>query len=153
LRAVLAEATQQSRTISGLVEQVGSSNVIAHVECMHFKSIILEGRTLFVLARPDVRYVRVEVDCLLPRQEVIAIIGHELQHVAEVAAAPDVVDEQSFARLLGKIGFPTQVCSREQYETEAAILVAERVRREISTNRRLPTSVGSLTRAADSSSR
>lgn len=152
VRAVLAEATQYSPTVAALIHIIGRSNVIAHVECGYFKSVRLEGRTIFVLATSDVRYVRVQVDCLLPHQELIAIVGHELQHVAEIAATPDVVDEPTFARLLGKIGFRTSAGSIEQYETEAAILARDRVSQEIN-HRRSSRVVAALTNGAGSASR
>ena len=84
LQAVLIEATRDSPTVSSLIDRIRASNVIAHVECARFTSFTLEGRTLFVLATRDVRYARVQVDCLRPRPELAALIGHELQHVAEI---------------------------------------------------------------------
>jgi hypothetical protein len=89
MATVLTEATQYSPTISALVDCIAGSNVIAHVECRHRTSLTVEGRTVFVLATHGVRYVRVQVDCLHMRRELIAIIGHELQHVVEsVSASP-----------------------------------------------------------------
>jgi hypothetical protein len=131
LRGILAEA-RRSPTVSALIEQIDASNVIAHLECAHFKSVTLEGRTFFVLARHDVRYVRVQIDCMLMRPQLMVIVGHELQHVAEIAAAPDVVDERAFAGLLKRIGFLTCRKWPEQYETEAALAIEERVYREMS---------------------
>jgi len=117
------------------VTRIDASNVIVHVECARLHSFVLEGRTLFIVATRDVRYVRIQVDCLLVDRELTAIIGHELQHAAEIAAAPDVVDGRSFAGLLQKIGF-LQCCSTsERYETNAAIDAGGRVRNEMLVHR------------------
>jgi len=145
LEAVLSEATRDSPTVSSLVDRIRASNVIVHVECARFESFTLEGRTFFVLATRDVRYVRVQVDCLRPRPELAALIGHELQHVAEIAAAPDVVDQRSFVRLLNTIGFSRSGTRDASYETEAALLTEERVVQEMTIRHGLWTKVISLT--------
>jgi hypothetical protein len=131
LRALLTEATRQSPTISALVDRIRASNVIAHIECQHFQSFILKGRTFFLSAKATVRYVRVQIDCMQSRQELVEIIGHELQHVSEIAAAADVVDRRSFAHLLNAIGHPNGGAENEGYETEAALLAEEQIGREV----------------------
>lgn len=143
LHAVLAEATERSSTVSTLIDRIQTSNVIAHLECGHFTSLTLQGRTIFVLAKSDVRFVRVQINCGLARPDLMAIIGHELQHVAEIAGAPDVVDQPSFVRLLRAIGFARNGTPQEEYETEAALQAKERVSREISTGQRVSTRVAS----------
>ena len=147
LQAVLTEAARNSPTISSLVDRIRTSNVIAHVECARFKSFTLEGRTFFVLATRDVRYVRVQVDCLRPGPELAALIGHELQHVAEIAEAPDVIDQRSFVRLLNTIGFSRGGMRDDAYETEAALLIEARVAKEITSRYGLWTKVISVTTA------
>ncbi len=135
MQTVLAEGVQQSPTISTLVDRIDASNVIVYVECARLGSLTLQGRTRLVAAKRDVRYVRVEVDCMLMRRELTTIIGHELQHAAEIAAAPDVVDERSYARLLQKIGFSTCCSTHEQYETRGALEAADRVMDEMLVHR------------------
>jgi hypothetical protein len=131
LRGQLAEVIDRSPTLRAIVQHIEQSNVIAHVTCEHFASVRLEGRTVWGSSGPDARYVRVQIDCLLPDQRLVAILGHELQHVAEIAAAPDVVDSRSFARLFLSIGYSCgRGTSLEQYETAQALAVGERVRRE-----------------------
>jgi hypothetical protein len=127
----LAKATQHSPTVSRLIDRINASNVIVYVECDRRRSLTLEGWMVFVVTTREIRYLRVQVNCGLMRQDLIAIIGHELQHVAEVADAPDVVDERSFRRLFRTIGFVRRDSSQEQYETKAALSIEERVRQEI----------------------
>jgi hypothetical protein len=135
MAAVLAEGKQYSPTLSVLVDRIDASNVIVHVECARFNNLTLQGRTLLVVAAHETRYVRVQVDCLLMRRELIAIIGHELEHAAEIAAAPEVVDEPSFGRLLHKIGFSMCCSTQEQYETRAALDAGDRVSNEMVVHR------------------
>jgi hypothetical protein len=129
LQTIIAETVHRSPTLRSIIREIDASNVIVHVTCAHMKRTTLEGRTLWVSASPEVRYLRVQVDCMLPRFELAAIVGHELQHVAEVARANGVVDQRSFGRLFSVIGFST--CrTEEQFETDGAILAGERVRQE-----------------------
>lgn len=130
LRTELAHVVDRSPTLREIVGQIEQSNVIAYVMCEHFTSITLEGRTAWESAGPDARYVRVSIDCMLPRQRLVAILGHELQHVAEIAAATDVVDSRSFARLFRKIGYSCGGSSQERFETAKALHAGERVRQE-----------------------
>jgi hypothetical protein len=130
LHTQLARVTDRSPTLRAIVGQIEQSNVIVHVNCEHFVSVTLEGRTVWGSAGPDVRYVRVQIDCMLPNQRLVAILGHELQHVAEIAAAPEVVDTRSFTRLFTTIGYSCGARWPERYETSQALEVGERVRQE-----------------------
>jgi hypothetical protein len=132
LQAVLAEAGSRSPTFRALALKIDASNVITYVTCEHFASRLLAGRTLLGYTTDKARYVRVQVDCMLPRLTLTAILGHELQHVAEIAAAPDVVDSKSFSRLYQTIGYLSCVgwSSPEKFETDGALEAGERVREE-----------------------
>ena len=132
LQAVLSEAGSRSATFRALALKIDASNVITYVMCEHFSSRLLAGRTALGHTNDQARYVRVQVDCMLPRITLIAILGHELQHVAEIAAARDVVDSRSFARLFQTIGYLTchSWSSPEKYETDGALEAGERVREE-----------------------
>jgi hypothetical protein len=130
LRTKLAHVIDRSPTLRGIVGEIEQSNVIAYVMCEHFASVTLEGRTAWEAAGPDARYVRVSIDCMLQDQRLVAVLGHELQHVAEIAAAPDVVDSRTFAKLFRSIGFSCGGSSSERFETEKARDTGERVRQE-----------------------
>jgi hypothetical protein len=130
LRTQLAHVIDRSPTLRTIVKQIEESDVIVYVTCERFASVMLEGRTAWSSASAEARYVRVQIDCMLAQQRLIAILGHELQHVAEIASARDVVDEQSFARLFKSIGYSCGVTWPEAFETDQAIDAGERVRRE-----------------------
>lgn len=131
LQSVIANASERSPLLRNLIQRIDESNLIVHVTCEQFRDVTLRGRTVLVWGNHDVRYVRVQVDCILPIVDLVAILGHELQHVAEIAAADTVVDARSFVALYKSIGFPS--CGSwlsEQYETEEAKRAGERVRFE-----------------------
>jgi len=147
LRSELTHVIDRSPTLRAIVGQIEQSDVIVHVTCEHFVSVTLEGRTVWGSAGPDVRYVRVQIDCMLPDQRLVAILGHELQHVAEIAAAADVVDSGSFTRLFKTIGYSCGARWPERYETEQALEVGERVRQEYLNGWALAPSVVTNTRS------
>ncbi len=131
LRAVVADVRERSPTLRRLMTQVDESNVIAYLICERFAGGTLRGRTFLTSGNHDARYVRVHVDCMLPRIDLVAIVGHELQHVAEIAVTDAVVDGRSFGALYKIIGFPTGGFRLwEQFETMAAVRAGERVRQE-----------------------
>ncbi len=133
LVAAMAMASDRSATFRSLVERIGQSDLIVYLTCERFDNSTLSGRTALAVVRPGVRYVRVQIRCHQSDQGIAAIVGHELQHVVEIASAPSVVDEVSFGQLFSAIGFATCRWPRlEQFETTAAIRTGERVRAEMS---------------------
>jgi hypothetical protein len=132
LKTAIATALEGSPTFRSIVERIGGSDVIVHMTCGYFKSATMAGRTMLSSAGPDVRYVRVQILCDQSPQVLLSIVAHELQHVAEIAAAPAVVDDGSFGRLYRKIGFPTCLSAEtNQFETAAAVEAGRRVRAEV----------------------
>jgi hypothetical protein len=131
VHAVLAGASAESPTLRAIIERIAQSNVVVYVTCEQFKTVMINGRTMWAKASGAARYLRVQVDCMLPRTNLVAILGHELQHVAEVAARPDVIDAPTFAKLFETIGYPAcGSSSREQFETDNATAAGRRVREE-----------------------
>jgi len=131
VHAVLAGASEKSPTLRAIVERIAQSNVIVYVTCEQFKTAMISGRTMWADASGEARYLRVQVDCMLPRATLVMLLGHELQHVAEVADRPDVIDSATFVKLFDTIGFPAcGSSSREQFETDDATAAGRRVREE-----------------------
>jgi hypothetical protein len=131
LQSVVDDMSRRSPLFLTITGAIAASDVIVHVTCVHFSTSLLDGRTLWVASHPHARYLRVQIDCLLPRYRLVAILAHELQHVAEVAVAREVVDEPSFARRFRQIGFSTcRGVGTEQFETRAAVAAGEQVLRE-----------------------
>ena len=131
LSTVMATAFDRSATFRLLVERIERSDVIVYLTCERFGTSTLSGRTALTAAQPGVRYLRVQIRCQQSDLALVAIVAHELQHVAEIASTASVVDHRSFARLFSEIGFAT--CRSpwsEQFETMAALRTGERVREE-----------------------
>jgi len=91
----------------------------------------LVGRLTLAGAPAGWRYLRVRIECRQSRDGQIAALGHELQHVAEIATAGTIVDRSSIQLLYGRIGFALDSGGR-QFESEAARNAGARVRRELS---------------------
>jgi hypothetical protein len=96
----------------------------------------LGGALHFVAAGGDRRFVRAVVDTgtkqfgLSQKRLVLltSVLGHELQHAAEVAAAESIRNEQEFAAHFRRIGISPL---SEALETEHAQAVQIRVTREL----------------------
>jgi hypothetical protein len=132
LKTAIASALEGSPTFRSIAERIDGSDVIVHMTCGYFKSATMAGRTMLSSVGPDVRYVRVQILCDQSPQVLLAIVAHELQHVAEIASARAVVDDSSFGRLYRKIGFPTCLSPEtNQFETAAAVEAGRRVRAEV----------------------
>jgi hypothetical protein len=131
LTTVVEAGFERSASFRSLIGRIEQSDVIVHLTCSRFKSVTLAGRTLLASAGPDVRYLRVQVNCQQSDPALVSVVGHELQHVVEIASAPFVVDDKSFARLFRTIGFSTCLSAEaDRFETSAALGTGERVRAE-----------------------
>jgi len=131
LTTVVETGFERSVLFRALVERIRQSDVIVHLTCSRFKTRRLAGQTLLASAGPDVRYLRVQVDCEQSDPVLVSIVGHELQHVVEIASAPSVVDDNSFALLFRAIGFSSCLSpDADRFETAAALKAGERVRTE-----------------------
>ena len=131
LQSVLARASDKSLTLRRLTDRIEASNVIVYITCEHFRSLMLRGQTTLMSASGEVRYIGVQVDCMLPAVDLAAIVGHELRHVNEIPAATAVRDDRSFRRLFESIGFATcRSWASEHFETTDAVEAGERVRQE-----------------------
>ena len=111
LKTAIAAALEGSPTFRSIAERIDGSDVIVHMTCGYFKSATMAGRTMLSSAGPDVRYVRVQILCDQSPQALLAIVAHELQHAAEIASVPAVVDDSSFGAYI-RLGF-LPVCHRK----------------------------------------
>jgi hypothetical protein len=62
------------------------------------------------------------------KDELVALLAHELQHASEIAAVPSVVDTASLRRMYTEMGWKGQ----DGFETAGAIKVTRAVRNELS---------------------
>ena len=117
-----------SETARGLADEIDASDLIVYVELT--PSLIAgRGATRFVTTTGGFRFLRVVIGATTPLGDRGALLGHELQHAAEIARAPEVQNDDALRRLYERIGEDRQ--ARFSFETAAAREVGQRVRREL----------------------
>lgn len=117
-----------SRTFRTLLSRLGESDLIVHVEIVN-RIVGAVGQMYFVTAIGGARYVRIEVVAGGNFGRMVALVGHELQHAVEVADAPRVRDSKTLAMLY--LGMLENAFSGTQYDSAAARVTEDRVRREL----------------------
>lgn len=131
LRVLLDDATATSATVRALVERITASDVVVYVACETDPRVRSPGRLNFMSTAGGLRYVMIRLK-LKRREAAIAALAHELQHAAEIADSPSVVDEASLAREYERIGFRSHSSRGElTFDTQAAVETGRRVREEI----------------------
>lgn len=135
LRALITEATAVSPTVRALVERITASNVIVYVACEVDPHVRLPGRLNFVTAAGGLRYVVIRLK-LRQRNKAIALLAHELQHAAEIADNPSIVDEASLAREYERIGYRSHSAHGVAFDTKAAVETGRRVAAELESSQR-----------------
>ncbi len=131
LRALIDDATETSATVRALVERITASDVVVFVACEPDLSVRASGRLNFMASAGGFRYVVIR---LKPKRRAaaIAMLAHELQHAAEIAAAPSIVDEASLAREYERIGYRSRSANGGlAFETQAAVETGRRVVEEL----------------------
>ena len=130
MQALIARGMAKSTTFSRLMIDIDNTDVIVYVEFNNELPQAVAGRLVFgVSPAQGPRYLRVQVSPGGTLNQQVAVLAHELQHVLEVALAPDVRDVRSFARLYDRIG--TDKTLSRCYDTDAAQLIGRRVLMEI----------------------
>jgi hypothetical protein len=117
IAALLQEATAHCPTFRRLVDTIDSTNGIVYVEqgrCGHNVRACL---TLTAWMAGPSRILRVVVDTHRDHGELLASIGHELQHAVEALSDPHVTDNHTIYSFFDRIGRT----NKGRFETEAAI--------------------------------
>ena len=127
--SALFEGVRRSRTFADLVAAIERSDVIAYIELTLDLPTTTEGRLMLLSKSSGHRYVRIQVRSMLPLDQVISIIGHELQHALEIAGAPEVRDGSTMKKLYERIGAGQS--HTLGFDTEAARIAGDRVRGEL----------------------
>jgi hypothetical protein len=127
---LLTQGLQRSETLRGLVTQLERRDVIVYVEMQPALKKRLAGTMTWITATPNHRYVRVSINPELNTDMAIATLGHELQHVVEVANAPGVVSDQTLEKFYRVHGDANRA-EFNGWDTEAARVAGHEVRREL----------------------
>jgi hypothetical protein len=128
LQAVLEAGYTRSSTFRGLIDALERSDLIVYVTPQFPARGPYSGELRFVRASGGVRYLRIQVRQQMNAVQLTAMIAHELQHAAEVAAVPSVVDAASMWSLYQRIGYRV---GTHRHETATALRTAARVEREM----------------------
>ena len=126
LRAMIEEAAQRSRTFSRLVNAIEATNGIVYVEhgaCGHSVRACL---SLHVVPAGGYRILRVMVDARQRDWEVMASIGHELQHALEVLGNVALTTTEAVF-----LFYSHGQTSGDSFETTEAIKAGNSVRNEV----------------------
>lgn len=125
---LLETGRKMSPTIRDMFARVEASDIILHIDLrMDFN--VPNAATRLVAATPDFRYVRVNINPRLPPARRLQLLGHELQHVLEIAADPSVRDQDTMRAHFTRIGIRHSVTGT--FDTVAAVEVEHIVRKEI----------------------
>jgi len=141
---LLQAATERSPVIRGFLEDLERSDVTVYVDLPGSIAASQPRSWIrFVSAAAGVRYLLVQIDpWRAPFHEQIALLGHELYHALEIAAAPDVTDVPSLRRLYARIGHQWGVT---RYETDQAQVAERLVRADLNGGARLVAAVPGYT--------
>lgn len=127
-RRIVALAVTGSPTVTRMVAELEKSDLIVGIQfCPLAKTLLGEAR--IVTATPDVRHVRIRIKIPNSTDALISVLGHELQHALELAAAPDVRSADAQADLYRRIGYERH--SGGYFETQAALDAGRAVAAEI----------------------
>jgi hypothetical protein len=99
--ALLRLGVTASPTFRLLLDTLEHSDLVVYVET---RPMSLPGRLQLAAVASGCRYVRVSVRVPARDSELIAWLGHELQHAVELAGAPEVLDQSSLTQYYQRIG-------------------------------------------------
>jgi hypothetical protein len=129
VNAMLAAGVQRSATFARLVKEIEQTDVIVYVEIISTMPPGLDGRLTFLTTAGGFRYLRIQVPTKVPKDDLIAVVGHELQHAVEVASHRNVKSSDDLAMLYRRIGI--QALGVDRYDTVEARSIGRRVRAEL----------------------
>ena len=135
--AMIRLGLEGSVTFRGMVAEIAAGDVIVHAGSDQSLPGRQTGRMRFIGRAGTRRYVRVSIRAHLPPSGFIAALAHELQHVSEIIAHPEVHDPVSLQHLYRRIGKEYRHSGRMVFETETAKRIAADVLRELNNNSKL----------------
>lgn len=136
IERLLHQAVDRSPTLHDLVQTLEASNVIVYVELQpRLRDSVPAGLT-FSGAGGGMRYLRIWLNPGNTRPQMIAMLGHELQHAVEIAVEPSVRCPATLAAHFARIGRR----AANGWETDAARDAGRTVQREFVAGTGLATS-------------
>jgi hypothetical protein len=127
-RRLLDDGAARSPTFRALADRVERSDVIVYIDVRPTLADALGGAMTFVAATATHRIVRITINGRFTWPTMVAVLGHELQHVVEVAEAARVRCSRSMRRHYEEIGIRL---ADHRYDSEAAQAAGRTVRAEL----------------------
>ena len=128
--ALVTDAQQQSATVRDLVAKLDGTDIVVYVNVTPLPKNGPEAAIGFVGASKVERFVLVRVSNDASRARQLELLGHELQHATEIAAAAWVTSDAGVSSLLAAVGWRDAGASRG-YETAAATRIQQKVHQEV----------------------
>jgi hypothetical protein len=125
---LIDEGLQRSPTFRRLVARLEHSDVIVYVRLRPDMSESLGGSLRFLARSATDRFLLVSLNRRNSPAMQVAFLGHELQHVAEVADSPDVTGQDELRQLYRRIGVRVRP---DAFDSRAAQLAGQAVRLEL----------------------
>lgn len=127
--AAIEYGLRHSATFESLWEGLQETDIIVYVDSDLKPLGDIWGHTSFISKTPQCRYVRVAITAHLNLSQAAALLGHELQHVIEIAAHPEVIDEASMSAMYERYGRHSRY--ENSYDSQEAVEVGTRVAAEL----------------------
>lgn len=121
LAGAVERGARESATFKALVDRLEQSDLIVYLMRTPANGLRPHGRTQFVVQAGARRFVRVTIRTDHVARNIVALVGHELQHVAELAGEPRVVDAESYLDLYRRIGYSSCDGICPCFDTQAAV--------------------------------
>lgn len=131
VKALLGSGLERSALLRELVAQIESSDVIVYVGMSPVVRRGMAGALTFVSDAGPFRYLRATLSPELTNDQAISALAHELHHVTEIMAHPEVRSESTLAALYRRIGRENRRAIGSGWETAAAQQAGWAVRREL----------------------
>jgi hypothetical protein len=129
LQRVVTDGLRRSFTFAAIMRALEDSDVIVQLVEMPNLPSSTGARLVLANGASDVRFLRVQVGFSRLGDDMVALVGHELFHALELAAAPEVRSEQQMAAYYQRIGFRSG--HGQQFDTHEARTVERRIHREL----------------------
>ena len=129
LEGLLGEGVRRSATLGHLLAAIQQTDVIVQIVPTQNLPLSTAARLLLVPNPREARFLRIQIRPEGTDADLIALLGHELQHALEVAERPDVRDERALAALYRRIGHRGP--GAHEYDTQAAHDTGHQIRKEL----------------------
>jgi hypothetical protein len=131
-RKLVDRGEVRSPTFHRLMDRLDTSDVVVYLEPKQKDRGLDAYSAHHLTIDGPYRHIRVPIEVQGTEDRVIGVIGHELQHAAEVAQSPEIRDDVGVRRFFERAALPFGCGGgRECYETQTARDVEESVLAEL----------------------